>query len=325
MLLVELTINSVVNRVSVEGHGLIYNWRPRIIGFDAPTLAIPSDHGGFAKMSFGGISFNPLLFAGDWPPPVVCPIAIYYTDTTEAARELVFSGICHLVSFNREAISYALHGPQYDETIAASTAYNDTLNAVLTTILTAIPEITSVDTTAARAVSPNVTHTTSGVQLAADLASAIAEFNSHLIYVEEPVAYLVDLKRDNGTRSLTEFDFFADPPYAYKAPISAARCGSYSRFSSYPHGGELSVNQYHTTEANINTALDDIIAIENSPRIAVEIPMIAGNFPALGEKIAIPDTSNVVNLSSWIRARKLTYDFMNATIRVEGEGAIAAA
>lgn len=169
-----------------------------------------------------------------------------------------------------------------------------------------------------------MTHTTSGDQLAIELASAIAEFYSHLIYVVGDTAYLVDLKRDNGSRTLTEFDFFAFPEYSYKAPVALARCGSYSRTSAYPHGSELSVNQYHTTQANIETALDDILAIENASRISLSVPMVAGNFPALGEKVAFPDTAHVADLDSWIRVRKLQYDFMNDEIVLEGEGAIAA-
>ena len=87
----------------------------------------------------------------------------------------------------------------------------------------------------------------------------------------------------------------------------------------------MSVDPYHTTEANIITALDDILSIENSARVALSVPMIAGNFPAPGEKIVIPDTGHVADLASWIRARKLTFDFVDETINVEGEGVVAAA
>jgi hypothetical protein len=98
----------------------------------------------------------------------------------------------------------------------------------------------------------------------------------------------------------------------------------YNKKSSYPYGMATSVEPFHETQANIEAALTDILALENAPRISMDIPMIAGNFPALGEKITIPDTAHVANLSSYIRARKLQYDFVNAIINVEGEGAIAA-
>lgn len=325
MLLVELTINAVLNYVSIEGHGLTNNWKPRIVNFDAPTLSIPTNHGGYAKLTFGNISFNPLLFIADWPPPISCPIAIYYTDTTEAARELVFEGTAHLSEFDREQITYSLYFPDYDETIAAATAYNNTLNVVMTAILTTIPEITTVNTTYARVASPNVTHTLADEMAAIDLASNIAEFYSHLIFIIGSTAYLVDMFINNGTWTLTEYKFFSFPKYFYKAPTSSILCGQVKRFSAYPYGADMTINAYHTTEANIITACDDILTIENAARVRLDVPMIAGNFPGLGKKIIIPDTAHVVGLSSWIRTRKLSFDFINNSINIEGEGVIAAA
>lgn len=382
MLLVEITINAVVNRVSVEGHALTYNWKPQIIGFDAPTLCIPTDHGGYAKMQFGSITFNPYLFEDDWPPPASCPIAIYYTDTTEAARELIFSGTAHLASFNRAAISYNLYGPSYDETwapkgvgplvvnqiyeitdyvsddnftnVGASSnatgviftatgttpthwahfstlapRWNGTLNAVVTAIIGAIPEITTVDTTYARVSSPNVLYTLTSERLAINVASDIAAFYSHLIYVVGSTAYLVDMKLDNGTRTLTEYEYFAEPEYRYKTPYAMITCSSggvvYNAKSSYAYGPSTDVEPFHETQANIEAALADIIALENAPRISLDVPMVAGNFPSLGEKITIPDTAHVADLSSYIRVRKLQYNFFDMIINIEGEGAIAAA
>lgn len=381
MLLVEITINSVVNRVSIDGHGLTNNWKPRIIGFDAPTLSLPSDRGGFAKMGFGKITFNPVLFSGDYPPPVSCPITIYYTDTTEAAKELVFDGIAHLSEFDREKVTYSLYGPSYDEKIiiqgvgpleagriyeivsyvagddftnvgASSNAtgviftatgttpttwtnfsrlaprWNDTLNNVITDILTQIAEIATVDTTYARASSPNVLYTLTSDRLAINVASEIAEFYSHLIYVIGDTAYLVDMKLDNGADwTMTEFDFFASPKYQYKSPLAAITCSEggvvYFKISSYPYGQTSAATPYHETQANIEAALEDMLATENAPRVSFSVPMIAGNFPRLGQKVEIPDSAHIVTLSSWIRARRLSFDFLNDSINIEGEGAIA--
>lgn len=333
MLLCEITINSVVKYVSIDGIQidgtlLTHNWRPRIIDIDAPQLNIPTDHGGYAQMAFGSISFHPDLFKDDWPPPVSCPIALYHTDTTEAAREEIFTGTAHFANSNREKTTYNLFGPAYDETIAA-TSYNNTLNNVLTTILTSISGITTVNTTYARTTSPNVTHTTTSEQLAIDLASNIAAFYSHLIYVVGSTAYLVDMKRDNGSRTLTEFRFFTTPEYRCDTPVSILACtyggNTFYATSPYSYGSSATMEPYHTTQSNIETALADIVALVNARRSTIDMPMIAGNFPKLGEKITFPDTSNVANLLSWIRARKLTFDFMNDAITIEGEGGMAAA
>lgn len=383
MLLCEFTINSVVNYLSIKGHALTHNWKPRIASFDAPTLSVPTNHGGYAKMSFGNISFNPTLFADDWPPPVNGAIALYHTATTEAARELVFEGTAHLREIKRASVTYDLYGPSFDETwivrgvgpltvgqiyeivnyvagddftnVGASSnatgtiftatgttptvwtnfsslapRWNDTLNNVITAILGAIPEITTVDTTYARATSPNVLHTLVSETIAINLAGAIAEFYSHLLYVIGDTAYLVDMLLDNGTDwTLTEFKFFKEPTYSYNAPISQVEAVSdsvtYKAASSYAYGQTTSVTAYHETQANIETALADIITLENSPRTSLSVPMIAGNFPVPGRKIIIPDTAHVAALASWIRARKLTFDFINNRVEIEGEGGIAAA
>lgn len=331
MLLVELTVGVNVRYVSIDGHALTHNWKPRIIGFDAPTLAIPTNHGGYCKMEFGNIVFNPVLFydavasINDWPPPVSCPIGIYYTDTTEAARETIFVGTAHLASFDRTSVTYRLFGADYDETIAASTAYNDTLNVIMTTILTTIAEITTVNTDYARASSPNVTHTTTAEVNAIDLASAIAAFYSHLFYVVGTTAYLVDMKLDNGTDwTLTEFKYFASAKYYRNVPLSSIESSQYKVFSAYPYGTETTVDAYHTTEANITTAITDILAIENAARITVDVPMIAGNFPRPGQAVILPDTAHVADLSSWVRARKLQFNFLTDRITIDGDGEVAA-
>ncbi|MFA5261333.1 MAG: hypothetical protein WC450_08910, partial [Candidatus Omnitrophota bacterium] len=219
-----------------------------------------------------------------------------------------------------------LYGPSYDETIAAATAYNDALNVIMTTILTTIPEITTVDTTYSRVASPNVSHTLANDELAIDLASVIADFYSHIFYVIGDTAYLVDMKLDNGADwTLTEFKYFAFPQYEYDL-VSYVACSQYKVFSAYPYGREMTIDPYHTTEANILAAMADILAIENAPRITgLRVPMIAGNFPRIGQKITVPDTAHVADLSSWIRARKIQYDFLNEEIIIDGEGAIAAA
>jgi hypothetical protein len=329
MLLVQLTVNGSIRYVSIDGHSLTHNWRPFITGMEAPRIYLPTHHGGYAQLTWGSISFDPALFSStveswtDWPPPASCAITASHTDTDEASATLIFAGTAYLASPGTEKVTYDLYGPSYDETVGAM-AYNNTLNSVMTSILTTIPEITIVDTSAARSPSPNVAFTTSGSQLAIDLASEVAGFYSHLFYIVGSTAYLVDMLADNGSMAaLTEFEFFEFPTYTY-SPKAKAVAGNYTRYSAYPLGGDLSATPYHTTQANIEAALDDILTVENAPRASVNLPMAAGNFPTFGEKITFPDTSQAADLSTWIRARNVTFDFMQEIITIEGEGAIAA-
>ena len=180
MLLVNITINAVLNYVSQEGIALTNNWKPKVMSIDPIRYQIQSDYGGYCALNYGSISFFPDLFEDDWPPPVECAISVYYTATTEAAKETVFTGTAYLEKITREGVTYGLYGPKFTATVAHATGYNDTLDAHFATWCGAGLLNLTLDTTYSRAVSPNVTHTTSGTQLCIDLASKVAAFYNHM-------------------------------------------------------------------------------------------------------------------------------------------------
>ncbi|MBW2606146.1 MAG: hypothetical protein JRD05_00775 [Deltaproteobacteria bacterium] len=312
-----------MNYLSIDGVDLAHFWDSHVIRFDAPQRSLAKNHGGYCSLGFGGISFSHDLFTDDWPPPVNGVITVKYTATTEAAAETIFEGVAHLSKINREEIRYELYGPSYTATVNDATAYNDTLVAVMTTLCGVGILNLTLDSSAARGPSPNVTHTVDGDQLAIELASEICAFYSHLFYIVGSTLYLVDMLGDNGTQTITEFDFFPSD-YNNLVPVALARSGDYSRTSAYPYGNELSVDQYHDTEANVNTALDNIIAIENKARCDLKIPLL-GSLPVPGKKISWTDTSLGVDTDMYIRARALRYDFDNEEITISGEGEISAA
>ncbi|KKM97123.1 hypothetical protein LCGC14_1171290 [marine sediment metagenome] len=327
MVLVEFTINGTLNRLSIGGAALTNMWEDEIVSFDPPQYSIAQRTGGYVDLTVGGMSLRPDLFDDDWPPPVSAAVSVYYTDSTdpdESAKETLFIGIAHRNTIERTSIKYDFYGSSYTVTVADATAYNDTLDAVMTTLCGAGILNLTIDTSASRAASPNVTHTTNGKVLAIDLASNICEFYSHLFYVVDGTLYLVDMLGDNGTQTITEYDYFASTKYIDEVPISAARAKvddatNYSRYSSYPYSDELNVVPYHTTEGNINTALDDILTIYHMPRANLEMPLL-GSLPVPGKKISWIDTSLGQSTNVWIRARTIQYDFENERVIIEGEG-----
>jgi len=330
MLLVEATVDGTLYYISDGTYNLTHQWKEYIARFDAPQYALQSDHGGLAKFRYGSITIDPKFFEdiGEAPYTVEVSLTIYHSTTTEEAKVQVFIGIGYIREFGIDRVVYDLHGPDdYDETIADSTAYDDDLDTIMDTILTAIAEIDTVDTTYARVSSPNVTHTTSGENLNIELASNIAEFYTHAIEIVGTTAYLIDMLLNRGTQTLTEFQYFEFAKYWYKVPIAELKAGDYSRYSSYTYGAVQSVTPYHDTEANINTALDDIITVENSPRMTIGIPFEEGIFPDIGDKISFIDTALETDLSSWFRQRVYRYDLLakTPTLWLEGEGSIATA
>lgn len=327
MLLVDLTINAVLNRISDEAISLTNFWSPEIISFRSPQQTMSTDYGGYCRMNAGDMALSPSLFESDWPPPKSCACVIKYTLTTEAAAVTIYEGTATRRGFDSTEVSYTLKAPDYDETIADAVAFtgND-METDFNTIITGISEISSVNTTNARVVQPGVEYTTSGEQLRIELASQMAAFYGHMFYIIEPVAYLIDMLLYNGSTTFTEFEFFP-PQYWDKEPVASVMEitteNDFTRFSSYPHGRKMSVESYHTTQGNINTALDDIITLENRSRCSVQLPIVNG-VPAAGERLQWTDTRLGVSTDVTMYARTFRFDLAKGYVEVEGDATITA-
>lgn len=125
MLLVELTINNTLYRISNEELPLTHLWRHYIDnGFTSPSYRTRTDHGGFCELTFGSLPLLPSLFEDSnvWPPPIQCRCTVYYTVLLESAKTEMFSGYAHLKSYDRESVIYDLYTdipavPLLEETI----------------------------------------------------------------------------------------------------------------------------------------------------------------------------------------------------------------
>lgn len=335
MLLCEVTINAVLNRVSNEYIGsLTHPWHRRILQFGPITYGIYRSYGGFMKFDTGSISFTPELFENDWPPPLSCPLTVKYTSTTEEAAETILTANLHIEEITREQVVYGLYRTAYADVLPDATAFTaasqiDTLALVFGACCTILG--IDLDITLARNPSPAVEYTTSGEQLIVDFLDGIAAGYTHMAYIDiaGTTLYLIDmLDKDNGSRTLTEYEYLgvenvSNPVrYYWDPPIGIAKAGDFSAVSSYTYGTEESVTAYHDTQANIETALADIITVANRARTELPIPF-AGDVPDPAEKITFPDTSNVADLSTYIRTRTLTYDFDNEEVIIDGDGVIS--
>lgn len=322
MLLVELTINSTLHRISQEGVALTNWWDNAILGFTAPQIKIPTEYGGFAEMQFGTMTLSPDLFSGsDWPPPHSCPVTAKYTATTEAAAETLFEGVCHLSNLDRNGVTYRFYGNEDDTVISSGTAFADTLTNVASWFCNAARLNLTLDSTYARASSPTVAYTTSSDQVALKLLSDICAYFTHAFYISGSTLYLVDMLLDNGSRTITEFDFFPSS-YEMKSPIASVSDGTYTQTSSYPYGQAKTVTSYCTVQAQIETALDNIITVSNKFGCQLKIPLI-GSVPVFGEKISWTDTSLGSDTDAYIRGRGITYNFDSEEIIIKGEGVLS--
>lgn len=326
MLLVTIALGGQTYRVSNEELALAHNWRHYILSMDAIHFALPMQYGGYCAINYGRIELSPDLFdhAEVWPPPVNMQITVQYTATDEESAETFFLGTAHIAEMTRDGIQYELYPPEYDETTASGTELAGSLNQVLGTLLTGIEEITAIDTTLARAPSPGISYTTTSECLNINLASQIAAFCGHLFYVDGDVAVVVDMLADNGARTLTEFDFFGDDPPRYwqDPPTAIVRAGDEDALSAYPYGGEISVQAYTDVGADIQDAIDDILAIVNRMRGSITLPLL-GSLPKPGERLTWTDTALIESTDFRIWARVIRFDFDAEAITIEGDGGYA--
>ena len=116
-LLIEATINDTLYRVSTDSVSLEHSWDPHVISFDAPNLDSTAAYGGFCKVTFGSISFNPVLFDAEWFPPDKISLAIKYTETNEAEAKDVFSATAYLSKVMDSEVTYDVRDFEYNKTI----------------------------------------------------------------------------------------------------------------------------------------------------------------------------------------------------------------
>ncbi len=93
---------------------------------------------------------------------------------------------------------------------------------------------------------------------------------------------------------------------------------------SFPYGQESTVEPYHTTKSEVSTALQNILAVLSKDVAEVSIP-VSATLPDPGQKETFPDTKLIVDTSTYIRARGLTYDFdaKIPKVIISGEGVIS--
>jgi len=199
------------------------------------------------------------------------------------------------------------------------------------------------DTALWTATIPNISHWAASQKKLVDFLSDICAFFGHLFFISGSTLYLVGMGEDNGTDTITEFEYF-DGPYHDRPPVSIFRSkwitresvsetiGQYVKDigndtyqeSAYPYGKDESIDPYTGTMADIDTQLEAISTIYHMPYCYLKMPLI-GSLPMPGKKISWLDESMGQKTSAYIRARSIRYDFDNEEITIEGEGAMVTA
>lgn len=321
MLLVELEINGVTNYLSQEGIALTHYWDSHILSFDAPQYNMDKKYGGYTRPSFGSISLTQELFKNDWVPPTASQVAIHYTPTDEESATTLFSGTAYIKSINRGEIRYDLYGEVIGSgnTIASGTSYeNVTLGFVFNEGATTLG--LSLDTSLARSESTYVEYTMQGDQEITTFLSDLAASFNHMYYIKQGTMHLVDMLTDNGTTTITEFDYFPST-YEFNPPSTIVSGVSRSGIT-YPYGSELSVKTFVRLEASMSTCLNHIWGTWHKPTFNLKIPFVEPLPVTPGMRIQWTDTAQQNSVSGYMRVRNVRYDFDNEEVTITGEGEI---
>lgn len=204
----------------------------------------------------------------------------------------------------------------------------------------------TLDTTDDRSPSPSVNFWADQQKPMVDFLSELSAFFTHLYYVSGTTLYLVDMGTYTASSTITEFDFFPSN-YVYNPPLKSVdstwikrTAGFWANVTppaayvkeetleeivetSYPYAlQEISLTPFTDVRADINDALDKIIAILIKPRVNLKIPL-AGDLPTPGKRIQwVYDSLEVSTTSSFI-CRNLSYNFDNLEVSIEGDGVIS--
>ncbi len=319
-LLSEVTINATMHRVSDAWQQLANIWRPYISAFTATKFGLPQPWGGYARPRWGNRSFSPDLFSSNWPPPATITVKDMLTESTEAAAITVFEGTLHLEGHTEESVNYMSFGADFT-TKVADAVYSGTLLSIFTTAVGVGQLNLTLDSTAARVVSPDVDYTASGEKMLIDNLSDMAAFFSHGFYIENGILYLVDMLLDNGSASIDEFGFFRGSTYNGPTPYSLIKGGGFFKDGAYKYGTELSISPAcHTVQANIETALNDIKTIVEYERYRFRVIPEANQIPVIGKKITVTNESMQNTTTTWLRVTDFSTDIFNSEILIEGFG-----
>jgi hypothetical protein len=327
-LLSEVTINTVLHRVSDDWQNLTNQWEPKLISYTPVRVGLPTVYGGYAKPKFGSRSFSPDLFDGtDWPPPKTVTVKDMLTESTEAAAITVFEGTLHLEAYNETEVVYNAYGEEYTATIADSTALSGTLASIFTTYCGATHLNLTLDTTDARGTTPTITYTTSGEQMTIDVLSKLAAYCSHCFYIDDGTLYLVDmLTGDDNSYSLDEFGYFMGSEYRAQQPVSLIKgtdtsSNERSVDGSYQYGEELTVDIYDNNQTRVETELGNIKTLVEKDYYRFRVIPEADKLPTVGEVITVTNESLQESTTVEFIVTDYAPDILKQEILIEGVGA----
>ncbi len=205
------------------------------------------------------------------------------------------------------------------------------------------------DNSNARAVSPDVSYWADSQMKTIEFLSRLSAFFTHYFYVKSAEDELVlgDMFLANGNSTYTPFEY-VNAKYKGSTPLQSIKCewetreavemflddgvttAKYVKATSHEkivdgnheQGAELSLEPFHSDATKIEAAMNNIALIYDRPMASVTIP-ITSDLPLPRQKVNFTDDVMLKEMSSYIYASRLQFNFELGEIEIEGDGAIS--
>lgn len=320
-LLGKATVEGTTHQISDSQLKLATPWHRSILSFASPSRTISEDYGGMEESKGTSIVLKP-SWAGTVIPPDCFELIMELGLGTAESGDRLFDGTAYEQSMTASEVKYKLYGPDYDQEYAKDEVFNASLIDFFAAAATALGLVP--DTSLARVPSPMLSHTMSRDALVTDVLALVASFYSHHGWIDRKAGklFLAAMENDNGSRVVDRRFFNPEltrPAAVAKVIAKNSNGDTWSRTSEHAFGKEITLQPFHSAQANIETELDRVLSLANQRRGSVTLPMVDG-LPAPGERITAVDNKYSSPVEIWIRAREFTPDFARRTITISGEG-----
>ena len=191
--------------------------------------------------------------------------------------------------------------------------------------------------------SPTISYYADSQSVLIDFVSSVAAYFEHLFYISGYTLHAVSMDNANGSRTLTEYDFFP-VTYNYPVPIKSIKSewqtreagewvdgGKYVKSkveeaqvsSEYPYGTEENISPYQYVQSDILTRLGSLLTAKHKAQISLSVP-ISDDLPVPGEQIIFTDASSFQqDLDITMFCRNLKYDFGEDVVVISGDGVLS--
>ena len=327
MLWVEMHLPSGTRRVSNEDLATDSNfYEPDLASLSQFRYSMDRLYGGYIRPPYGRFEFLPTAFENDWPPPDSFPVTVYWAE--DDGYKTLLDGTLYITDQAEDSVTYIPFEHEFTGRFTDH-VYDGTISGASGLFVANVPSIDpnlTADYSLGDATNaPYISFIDHGDKLVLNSLSDVCAVGAHMFYRDGLVMRLVDMFTDNGSREITEFDYFSWQR-RHNTPYADYRCGDYSVAGFSFAARDISIAPIFNTatdaETQITTGLNRIKQILEMPQITVKMPITQG-IPNFGERVSFVSESGLKNINVWLRVRGMVLDFDNDQIVLVGEGEVA--